>query len=37
MSIQFDDVARKLSDMNTLALVREILTGGHIQARKETS
>jgi hypothetical protein len=35
MSIEFDDVAKKLSDMNTLACVRSILTNGHIMARND--
>jgi len=32
---QIDDIARKLSDMNTLAVVRSILTGSHIQAKDD--
>lgn len=35
MNIEIDDVARKFSDMNTLALVRTILTDGHIQAKDD--
>lgn len=35
MAINFDDVAKKLSDMNTLAVVRSVLENGHIQARDD--